>query len=66
MDNTELTEKIIAARAARYEAEASVYDLADAETKLSSPDPAVQAAGAAQKAAVLAQRLQIKADLPKP
>ena len=51
-------------RSARYEAEASVYDLADAETKLASPDPAMQAEGAAQKAAVLAQRIQIKLDLP--
>ena len=44
----------------------SVYDIADAETKLASSDPAVQAEGAAQKAAVLAQRLQIKAEIPKP
>ena len=55
-----------AKRAARYEAEASVYDLADAETKLASSDPAEQAEGAAQKAAVLAKRLQIKAEIPKP
>jgi hypothetical protein len=54
------------ARASRYDAEASVYDLADAETKIASSDPTEQAAGAAQKAAVLAQRLQIKSDLPKP
>jgi len=55
-----------AARAARYDAEASTFDLADAETKMASPDPAVQAEGAAQKAAVLAKRLQIKAEIPKP
>lgn len=55
-----------AARAARYDAEASVYDLADAETKMASPDPAEQAAGVAQKAAVLAKRLAIKAAIPKP
>ena len=55
-----------AARAARYDAEASVFDLADAETKMASPDPAEQAAGVAQKAAVLAKRLQIKAAIPKP
>ena len=55
-----------ASRAARYDAEASVYDLADAETKIASPDPAEQASGVAQKAAVLARRLQIKAEIPKP
>ncbi len=54
------------ARAKRYDAEASVFDLADAETKLASPDPVVQAEGAAQKAAVLAKRLQIKSEIPKP
>jgi len=54
------------ARAARYEAEASVYDLADAETKVASTDSAVQAEGAAQKVAVLAKRLEIKAAIPKP
>jgi len=54
------------ARAKRYDAEASVYDIADAETKLSSPDPAVQAEGAAQIATVLARRLEIKAAIPKP
>jgi len=54
------------ARAKRYEAEASVYDLADAETKLASPDPAIQAEGAAQKTAALTKRLQIKVELPKP
>jgi len=54
------------ARAARYDAEASVYDLADAETKLASTDTAVQAEGAAQKTAVLAKRLTIKAEIPKP
>jgi hypothetical protein len=53
-------------RAARYEAEASVFDLADAEAKLVSSDPEVQAEGAIQKTAVLAQRLQIKSELPKP
>lgn len=61
-----LLEECQNARAARYNAEASTYDLADAETKLSSADPAVQAEGAAQKAAVLAKRLEIKAELPKP
>ena len=66
MENLELTEKIIAARATRYEAEASIYEFVDAETKLASPDPAVQAEGAAQRARVLARRLQIKAELPKP
>lgn len=54
------------ARAQRYEAQASVYDLADAETKLASTDPSVQAEGAAQKASVLATRLTIKGALPKP
>jgi len=54
------------ARAKRYDTEASVYDLADAETKLSSTDTAMQAEGAAQKAAVLAKRLQIKAEIQKP
>jgi len=54
------------ARAQRYEAEASVYDLADAETKLASSDASVQAVGAVQKAAVLTARLAIKAALPKP
>jgi len=54
------------ARAKRYEAEASVYDLADAETKLASTDAGVQADGAAQKSAVLSKRLQIKRDIPKP
>ena len=44
----------------------SVYDLADAETKLASPDPAIQAAGSAQQAAVLAKRLAIKTQYPKP
>ena len=54
------------ARALRYEAEASVYDRADAETKLGSTDPAMQAEGTAQKAGVLARRLEIKAEIPKP
>ena len=54
------------ARAKRYEVEASVYDLADAETKLGSSDPAIQAEGVAQKTAALAKRLQIKVELPKP
>jgi len=63
---TSLLKECQKARAARYEAEASVYDLADAETKLASTDPAVQAEGAAQKAAVLAKRLAIKTALPKP
>jgi len=53
-------------RAIRYEREASVFDLADAETKLASTDSAIQAEGAAQKAAVLAKRLEIKAAIPKP
>ena len=53
-------------RARRYEAQASVYELADAETKLASTDPDEQAGGAAQKAAVLAKRLQIKTAVPKP
>lgn len=55
-----------AARAKRYAAEASVYELADAESKLASPDPSLQAEGAAQKSAVLARRLAIKAEIPKP
>ena len=54
------------ARAARYEAEASIYDLADAETKLASSDPAVQTGGAAQKLDMLAKRLAIKYEIPKP
>ena len=54
------------ARAKRYEAEASVYDLADAETKRASTDATVQAEGTTQKNAVLAQRLQIKSEIPKP
>ena len=54
------------ARAKRYEAEASVYDLADAETKLASPDPSAQAEGSTQKAAALARRLQIKMEIQKP
>ena len=53
-------------RARRYNAEASVYDLADAETKLASPDPAIEAAGAVQKSSILARRLQFKAEVPKP
>ena len=54
------------ARAKRYGTEASVYDLADAETKLSSPDHTVQSEGATQKSTMLARRLQIKAEIPKP
>lgn len=54
------------ARAKRYGAEASIYDLADAETKLASSNAGLQAEGATQKTAVLAKRLQIKTDLPKP
>ena len=54
------------ARAKRYDQEASVFDLADAEAKQASTDPAVQAEGAAQKAAVLAKRLEIKSEIPKP
>ncbi|MEI7957898.1 MAG: hypothetical protein WCI40_02220 [Verrucomicrobiota bacterium] len=61
-----LSQECQKARAARYDAEASVYDLADAETKLASSDPAVQAEGAAQKADALAKRLTIKAEIPKP
>lgn len=53
-------------RAFHYDSEASVYDLADAETKMASTDAAVQMEGAAQKAAVLARRLEIKAAFPKP
>lgn len=63
---TQLVAECQRARAARYEAEASVYDLADAETKIASLDPAVQAEGAAQKVAVMAKRLEIKAAIPKP
>ena len=55
-----------AARAKRYAAEASVYDLVDAETKTASTDPTVQAEGSAQKTAVLVKRLEIKAEIPKP
>jgi len=54
------------ARAKRYDAEASVFDLADAETKLASSDPVIEAAGAVQKSAILAKRLEIKAAIPKP
>ncbi|MCX6968481.1 MAG: hypothetical protein NTZ46_12040 [Verrucomicrobia bacterium] len=54
------------ARAKRYQDGASVFDLADAETKLASFDPAMQAEGAAQKAQVLALRMQIKTAIPKP
>ena len=60
------TYKVLRERAYADPANAcSVYDLADAETKLASPDSAVQAAGAAQKAAALAKRLAIKAQFPK-
>ena len=61
-----LENECLAARAKRYGAECSVYDLADAEAKMSSTDPNVEAAGAVQKSANLAKRLQIKAELPKP
>ena len=61
-----LVEECQKQRATRYASEASVYDLADAETKLASPEASVQAEGAAQKAAVLARRLEIKSELPKP
>jgi len=54
------------ARAARYSAEASVFDLADAETKMTSSDPYVRAEGTQQKLAVFSKRLEIKNDLPKP
>lgn len=53
-------------RARRYDSEASIFDLADAETKMSSLDTQIQNAGAAQKVAVLAKRLAIKAAVPKP
>ena len=62
----DLLEQCRAARAKRYDAEASVYDLADAETKLASADASEQESGAAQKTAVLIKRLQIKAEIPKP
>lgn len=44
----------------------SAYDYVDAVTKQSSVDPATKAAGDAQLAGVLASRLQVKADFPKP
>lgn len=70
LTNAQLHDRLVARvqekRAVRYAAEASVYDLADAETKLASPDPTAQAEGVAQKAAVLAKRLQIKSEIPKP
>ena len=53
-------------RAARYDAEAPIVDLADAETKMLSPDATVQAQGVAQKAAWAAARLAIKVAIPKP
>lgn len=53
-------------RAARYDREASIFDLADAETKMASPDATIKAEGEAQKATVLAKRLAIKSSIPKP
>ena len=61
-----LVEECQKLRAEAYESQGSVYDLTDAETKLASSDPAVQAEGAEQKAAVLAKRLEIKSGIPKP
>lgn len=56
-----------AKRAAAYEARGcSDKDYVDAITKMSSPDPATKTAGAAQETAVLAARLQVKLDFPKP
>jgi len=53
-------------RAARYEAEASIYDIIDAEAKMASPSAAVRESGEQEKAALLARRLKIKEELPKP
>jgi len=55
------------ARAKRYEAEASIYEIADALTKQASTDnPTIKAEGNAQLSSVLSKRLQIKRDIPKP
>jgi len=54
-------------RAAAYESRGcSDKDYVDAVTKKASSDPATKTAGAAQEKAVLAARLQIKTDFPKP
>jgi hypothetical protein len=55
-----------AARAKRYDAEAPIVELADAEAKLLSTDPTLRIQGEAQKAAWAAKRLQIKSEIPKP
>ena len=54
-------------RAAAYESRGcSTKDFVDAVTKESSTDPTEQTAGTAQRLAVLAARLQVKSDFPKP
>jgi hypothetical protein len=56
-----------AKRAAAYDSRGcSDKDYVDAITKMSSADPATKTAGAAQETAVLAARLQVKLDFPKP
>ena len=57
---------VLTRRALRYEAEAPVHDFVDAESKMASPDAEVRESGRLQKEALLARRLQIKAELPKP
>ena len=59
-------ESVMQRRAWLYDEVAPIFELADAEAKMSSEDEDVRHKGLKQKEALLARRLRIKEELPKP